>query len=710
MANLDIIGTDELAGSDLALLAGIAGAAPDSTDTTDAADLAAPDVDVQPGLPAVDVFGNSGMAVETLSVSVGGDLGPAVQGCGCPMCGGNRNGVSEGPVGDGPVGAPTVTASLQTMADYLTTGFWSDFSGTGQRWFNVTNAGPGANNGVLTYDLNGWTGNLNTVYGPFGSSDGISEDRKTMVREAFAVYEAVLGIDFVETTSSDLNDVTADFFFMDEDLGYAYEAEQPVSGSSGPLDYSIINVAANWDGGGVNIGGVNNYTFQTFLHEIGHALGLGHQGNYNAGAGSPTYETSAQWLNDSWTQTMMSYWSQTENTWSGTDSYAQLTSPMAVDWIALNALYASQGFGTSNAFAGNTVFGVGTTITTTVSTAFANLATYAATNAFTIVDGSGIDTVDFSNYSADQVINLQLSSASGVQATKSSVGGLVDNMTIAVGTVIENATGGSGNDTITGNEFDNVLIGNAGNDTINGLGGNDTINGGNGSDTLDGGDGDDTITDTSFDGSANTVNGGAGNDHLINEYVDIGGTWDGGADTDTIDFSFDNFGTYFSLDLSLASFVAYFTTFMNFENVVGSQGDEAIIGSSGANVLDGQGGVDSISGGDGDDTLKGGLGDDTLDGGAGSDTADYSDKTDAVTVALNGATPVNVTSGAETDSIVNIENINGGSAGDTLTGDGNANTLNGNGGNDTISAATASTPSMAATATTRSPAASRLIS
>ena len=43
-----------------------------------------------------------------------------------------------------------------------------------------------------------------------------------------------------------------------------------------------------------------------------------------------------------------------------------------------------------------------------------------------------------------------------------------DNVAISPGVYIENAYGGSGNDTITGNNLNNLIIGNAGNDTIDG--------------------------------------------------------------------------------------------------------------------------------------------------------------------------------------------------------------------------------------------------
>ena len=73
-----------------------------------------------------------------------------------------------------------------------------------------------------------------------------------------------------------------------------------------------------------------------------------------------------------------------------------LISPMAADWIALDALYPLR-----TAFAGNTTWGFHTNITSTV---FADLGTYAASSAFTVVDRGGIDTVDFSGFAADQTI------------------------------------------------------------------------------------------------------------------------------------------------------------------------------------------------------------------------------------------------------------------------------------------------------------------
>lgn len=81
----------------------------------------------------------------------------------------------------------------------------------------------------------------------------------------------------------------------------------------------------------------------------------------------------------------------------------------------------------------------------------------------------------------------------------------------------ENATGGSGNDTITGNGKANILNGGAGDDTITGLGGDDVINGGAGNDSLLGNGGNDVING---DAGNDSLYGGAGADVLDGGFVD----------------------------------------------------------------------------------------------------------------------------------------------------------------------------------------------
>ena len=94
-------------------------------------------------------------------------------------------------------------------------------------------------------------------------------------------------------------------------------------------------------------------------------------------------------------------------------------------------------------------------------------------------------------------------------------------------------------------------------------------------------------------------------------------------------------------------------------------------------------GTDDLFGGNGRDTLAGGDGRDYLDGGRGEDTASYAGSTDGVVIDLEAGTA----SGghAENDTLVDIENIEGSTHDDIITGDGEINVLTGLGGQDTLS-------------------------
>ena len=364
--------------------------------------------------------------------------------------------------------APTAAASLQTLADYLTTGYWQE-AGTYSRKYNLTSSGTGAKSGVITYNLTGWTDDAN----------GLSLDRQALTREVFKLYSATLGIDFKEVTGA-----AGDIRFTDNDGGaYAYTAGGWYANSSKTavtIDYGVVNIEAAWYDGKSNY---NTYTPQTVFHEIGHALGLGHQGQYNYTGTQLSYGTSAQFANDSWQATMMSYWNQTENTTTGS-SFAWLQTPMSVDWIALNDLYSGQGFSTTKAFRGDTIYGVNTTITAAVSQVWNLFSTYAGSTAYTLVDGDGYDKLDLSNYSANQLINLAPSQPGSSLPSLSNIGGKVGNLSIAAGTIIEAATGGIGADSFYGNDVANTFRGNAGNDSFYDSLGSDIYFGDAGTDSL----------------------------------------------------------------------------------------------------------------------------------------------------------------------------------------------------------------------------------
>ncbi|MBS7535799.1 M10 family metallopeptidase C-terminal domain-containing protein, partial [Ancylobacter sonchi] len=102
----------------------------------------------------------------------------------------------------------------------------------------------------------------------------------------------------------------------------------------------------------------------------------------------------------------------------------------------------------------------------------------------TVWDGGGNDTYDFSNYTEAMSIDLSPGGASLFsQAQRASLGdgvmarGNVYNAYLYNDdprSLIENAIGGSGNDTLSGNVAANVLNGGGGADTMSGLAGDDS--------------------------------------------------------------------------------------------------------------------------------------------------------------------------------------------------------------------------------------------
>ena len=110
---------------------------------------------------------------------------------------------------------------------------------------------------------------------------------------------------------------------------------------------------------------------------------------------------------------------------------------------------------------------------------------------------------------------------------------------------------------------------------------------------------------------------------------------------------------------------------------------QVLNGGAGSDSLYGGPAADALNGGDSGDILDGGLGADYLSGGAGNDTASYAYRTAGVTASLDNVANDGVP--GEKDNIrSDVENLNGGSGDDTLTGDGDANDLYGQDGNDKL--------------------------
>jgi len=249
---------------------------------------------------------------------------------------------------------------------------------------------------------------------------------------------------------------------------------------------------------------VGEYGFQTYVHEIGHALGLNHMGDYN---GDGNWSPSS--YQDSVVLSVMSYFGPRnaapnysaeimQADWVGTDGGIHSPqTPMVNDIMAIQTMYGTP----STTRSGDTIYGFGSN----AGGATARIFDFALNPypVLSIFDSGGFDTLDLSGWNTRAQVDLR-------PGAYSSVADMTNNIGIAYSAVIEAAVGGGGNDELTGNSANNRLLGNGGNDSLNGLDGDDLLQGGPGDDVLDGGAGTDTaVFAGAFGGYNITVTGNA---------------------------------------------------------------------------------------------------------------------------------------------------------------------------------------------------------
>jgi serralysin len=493
------------------------------------------------------------------------------------------------------------------MVDYIAT-----FGGAGEfYWYDST----GAVAQTVSYGFT-TSGSFASGYSEASGWSAFTAAQQEAARLAINLWDDLIATTFVESANGNTADIK---FSNTTNSGFAHAYTPGQTGSEGSLTARIqgslwVNPEFDhtWQSNDLLTPKIGDVGFETYLHELGHALGLGHSGNYNGG--NPQYgNTSSGWLfvEDTNKYTVMSYFHASNNgadwgtdtTWNGYNwnNYAQ--TPMVYDILAIQSLYGAD----YTTRAGDTRYGFNSNVGGPIHDFSVNTAPI-----LTIWDGNGHDTIDLSGWTSSSILSL-------VAGSYSSVNGMTQNLAIAYDVDIEDAVTGDGHDEVTGNDLDNFIAGNGGNDVLHGNGGNDGLYGGAGNDTLYGGsgndwlygeDGDDTLhgdegTDALFGGIGNDIlYGGEGGDSL-----------DGGAGDDElhggagIDWLFGSFGN---------------------DILYGGDDGDALFGQEDNDILYGGNGNDSLDGGDGDDILHGEAGVDWLFGGNGNDTLYGGDDTDAL--------------------------------------------------------------------------------
>jgi Ca2+-binding RTX toxin-like protein len=323
-------------------------------------------------------------------------------------------------------------------------------------------------------------------------SYGWNAREQTQFMQALEEYEHILGVNYEVTT--DVNQATFRVITTTStQYGAYFYPQDPAFGTQQGIGAFNVN-SGGWDKLGFSTQDLpgdqvsldrGGFSFAVILHELGHAHGLAHP--HDNGGGSdvmlgvtgPTGSYGLFNLNQG-VYTVMSY----NDAW---DFHPDGPSPFTISGID-NGWSASLGafdiaqlqtrYGVHDYNTGNTTY----SLSDIVDDAFYE----------TIWDTGGDDTIAYTG-TLSATIDLTAATLDYSPTGGGVVSYVIDpapgtsplrgGYTIANTVVIENASGGSGNDVLVGNSAANGLNGNGGSDNMFGRAGNDLIDGGAGSDT-----------------------------------------------------------------------------------------------------------------------------------------------------------------------------------------------------------------------------------
>jgi hypothetical protein len=311
---------------------------------------------------------------------------------------------------------------------------------------------------------------------PLNNFAALNNVQKAAVRGALMLYSSAANVAFNEITET--SSQHADLRFAMSDAPSTAWTYFPTAAAEGGDSWF------NRSNGYYDQPSRGDYAYLTFVHEIGHGLGLKHP---HEGLVMPSDRDSVEY-------TVMSYHSyvgapSTTAYTNEAGGYPQ--SLMMYDIVAIQQMYGAN----FSSYGGNTTYSWSPTTGEKFINGVGQGAPVANRIFETVWDGGGVDTYDFSNYSTALNVSLrpgewtitstaQLANLSG-DGSHVAVGNIANALEYNgdVHSLIENAIGGSGNDILIGNEAANVLTGGAGDDRLTGAGGNDVLDGGVGTDT-----------------------------------------------------------------------------------------------------------------------------------------------------------------------------------------------------------------------------------